>query len=317
MLVTRIENRKHRVLADFRPKPPEPGLSTAAAQTLLDVMRGVIEQGTGVGIRSRFGIKGDVAGKTGTTQDYTDGWFILMHPQLVGGAWVGFNDNRVTMRNDSWGQGARNALNIVGDFFQQSLKAKAIDADARFAAPRQPQGGVFDPLLGRMNDWLGGAFQAAPPDPSLAQPAIVAEPVPARPELTIPAPAAAAGPAPATEVLSGPPSQRSPEFQWIPERPGSPEVARATPPAPEYRRFPDADRSPADVSAVAAQAGRRERAPQLVIRAPDATTRTERRPHVLEYTPVAPRERPVLRPDGGAEAAPSWNSTPPDSSHDR
>ena len=105
---------------------------------LLDVMRGVIDRGTGAGIRSKFGIRGDVAGKTGTTQDYTDGWFILMHPQLVGGAWVGFNDNRVTMRNDAWGQGARNALYIVGDFFQQSLKAKALDAKATFAAPRLP-----------------------------------------------------------------------------------------------------------------------------------------------------------------------------------
>jgi penicillin-binding protein 1A len=41
-----------------------------------------------------------VAGKTGTTQDNTDGWFILMHPQLVAGAWVGFNDGRITLRSD-------------------------------------------------------------------------------------------------------------------------------------------------------------------------------------------------------------------------
>jgi penicillin-binding protein 1A len=179
VLVTRVENRNHAVLADFHPKPPEAGLSTAAAQTLLDVMRGVIEQGTGAGIRSRFGIQGDLAGKTGTTQDYTDGWFILMHPQLVGGAWVGFNDNRVTMRNDSWGQGAHNALNIVGDFFQQSLKAKAIDSRATFAAPRQPKGGSLDPFPGQVNDWLSGVFQNAPAEPPMAQPATVAEPAPA------------------------------------------------------------------------------------------------------------------------------------------
>jgi penicillin-binding protein 1A len=171
MLVTRVTNLKGDVLQEFHPKAPEHGLSMAAAQTLLDVMRGVIEKGTGVGIRSRFGIQGDLAGKTGTTQDYTDGWFILMHPHLVSGAWMGFNDNRVTMRNDAWGQGAHNALNIVGDFFQQALKAKAVDKNARFAAPRE-QG-----MLDRMNDWLNSVFQNTPV-PLEPQPAVVAEPPP-------------------------------------------------------------------------------------------------------------------------------------------
>jgi penicillin-binding protein 1A len=181
MLVTRVSNNKGAVLQEFHPKPPEHGLSLAAAQTLLDVMRGVIERGTGVGIRSRFGIEGDLAGKTGTTQDYTDGWFILMHPRLVSGAWMGFNDNRITMRNDSWGQGARNALNIVGDFFQQALKAKAVDKNIRFAAPRE-QG-----MLDRMNDWLNSVFQGVPQEQQEQQqqqepqpaPAVVAEPPPA------------------------------------------------------------------------------------------------------------------------------------------
>jgi penicillin-binding protein 1A len=157
VLVTRIENRSHVPLQEFQAKP-EPALSQAAAETLLDVMRGVIDQGTGTGIRRRFGIQADVAGKTGTTQDNTDGWFILMHPKLVAGAWVGFNDNRVTMKGD-WGQGAHNALNIVGDFFQQTLKSRVIDAKLRFAAPRQTD--VVDPMVGRMSDWFNGLFRGA------------------------------------------------------------------------------------------------------------------------------------------------------------
>jgi len=205
-----VTSNKGAVLQEFHPKPPEHGLSLAAAQTLLDVMRGVIEKGTGVGIRSRFGIEGDLAGKTGTTQDYTDGWFILMHPHLVSGAWMGFNDNRITMRNDSWGQGARNALNIVGDFFQQALKAKAVDKNVRFAAPRQ-QG-----MLDRMNDWLNSVFQGAPQEQQEQlepRPAVVAEPQPA----VIITPSQ---PSEATVLPSPAPlPQRSPEFQWIPERP--------------------------------------------------------------------------------------------------
>ena len=98
VLVTRMEDRNGRVLEEFARHGARTAMSVAAAQTLVDAMRGVVDQGTGAGIRSRFGIQADVAGKTGTTQDNTDGWFILMHPQLVAGAWVGFNDNRVTMR---------------------------------------------------------------------------------------------------------------------------------------------------------------------------------------------------------------------------
>ena len=135
VLVTQIEDRHGRVLEAFARRVPEAVLPAEVAQTLLDTLRGVIDQGTGTAIRSQFGIQADVAGKTGTTQDYTDGWFILMHPQLVAGAWVGFNDNRVTM-GSSWGPGARSALPMVGEFFQLALRATVLDPQARFEAPR-------------------------------------------------------------------------------------------------------------------------------------------------------------------------------------
>ena len=145
LLVLQVEDRKGRVLESFEPKPAEQALPVAVAQTLLDVMRGVINQGTGTAIRSRFGIEADVAGKTGTTQSNTDGWFILMQPQLVAGAWVGFNDNRVTM-GSGWGQGAHSALPMVGEFFRQAFRAKLIDSTARFSAPQLDSSG--DPALG-------------------------------------------------------------------------------------------------------------------------------------------------------------------------
>jgi membrane peptidoglycan carboxypeptidase len=103
-MITRIEDRDGKVLATFGSAPPERALPVAAAQTLIDVMRGVVDYGTGADIRARYGIRIDVAGKTGTTQDNTDGWFILMHPQLVAGAWVGFDDGSVTLRSDYWAQ---------------------------------------------------------------------------------------------------------------------------------------------------------------------------------------------------------------------
>ncbi len=167
-LVISVEDRDNKIIETFHSKSAQQGLTTAAAQTLLDVLRSAIDKGTGIGIRARFGIQGDVAGKTGTTQDNTDGWFMLMHPNLVSGAWVGFNDNRITM-GDEWGQGSRNALNIVGDFYQQSMKAKLVDTKAVFAAPKDAN------VLDRMNDWLNSVFQAP-----VEQPTITAEPAPER-----------------------------------------------------------------------------------------------------------------------------------------
>jgi penicillin-binding protein 1A len=130
--VRRILDRNGNVVADFGSQQPERVLSQASAVTLIDMMRGVINRGTGTAIRYRFGITADVAGKTGTTQNNADGWFIMMHPNLVAGAWVGFNDNRVTMRSNYWGQGGHSAILLVGDFFRATLDAGKISADALF-----------------------------------------------------------------------------------------------------------------------------------------------------------------------------------------
>jgi len=160
-LITRVEDRKGRTLVLFtRPQAMEVMPRPRALQ-LVNVMRGVVDEGTGTAIRSRYGIQADVAGKTGTTQDNSDGWFILMHPQLVAGAWVGFNDNRVTM-GESWGQGARSALPIVGDFFVQALRVRAVDSRVEFDIPRprpKPREPARDPVQELVNDLFGRLFR--------------------------------------------------------------------------------------------------------------------------------------------------------------
>jgi penicillin-binding protein 1A len=158
-LVARVEDRKGHTLVLFTRPKPMAVLSKPQALQLVDVMRGVVDEGTGTAIRTRYGIQADVAGKTGTTQENTDGWFILMHPQLVAGAWVGFNDNRRTM-GDGWGQGARSALPIVGDFFTQALRVRAADPRVEFDIPRPRHGPAEpapgpDPMQGLVNDILG------------------------------------------------------------------------------------------------------------------------------------------------------------------
>jgi penicillin-binding protein 1A len=157
-LIERVEDRKGHTLALFTRPKGEEVLSKPRALQLVNVMRGVVDEGTGNAIRTRYGIQADVAGKTGTTQDNTDGWFILMHPQLVAGAWVGFNDQRLTM-GDSWGPGARSALPIVGDFFTQALRTRTVDARAEFDIPRprpKPREAPrSDPVQEIVNDLLG------------------------------------------------------------------------------------------------------------------------------------------------------------------
>ena len=165
VLVLRVEDRNGRVLEQFEPvRERELAMPRAHALTLVNAMRGVIDEGTGTAIRHRYGIQADLAGKTGTTQDNTDGWFIMMHPELVAGARVGFNDNSVTM--GSWGQGARSALPMVGEVFQQALRQRWIDPKAEFDIPRprpprppeptEPEPlGRDNPLADIVNDVLG------------------------------------------------------------------------------------------------------------------------------------------------------------------
>jgi penicillin-binding protein 1A len=139
VFVRKITDRDGNMVADFASQTPQRVLSQASAVTLIDMMRGVINRGTGTGIRTRFGIAGDVAGKTGTTQNNADGWFIMMHPNLVAGAWVGFNDNRVTMRSNYWGQGGHSAILLVGDFFKTALDSGKVSPDAQFPNFRRPE----------------------------------------------------------------------------------------------------------------------------------------------------------------------------------
>ena len=164
-LVAAVEDRRGAVLEAFGPVQEQSlAMPRADTLTLVDAMRGVIDEGTGIAIRQRYGIQADVAGKTGTTQDNTDGWFIMMNPQLVAGARVGFNDNSVTM--GAWGQGARSALPMVGEVFQGAFRNRWLDQNAQFAIarrlpepptapPRQQEPAPNDPLANIVNGLLG------------------------------------------------------------------------------------------------------------------------------------------------------------------
>lgn len=161
LLVTQVSDANGKPLMQLAPPPGTPGervMDPSVAVQLIELLRGAVNRGTGQGIRSAWGIRADVAGKTGTTQNNTDGWFILMQPQLVAGAWVGFNDARVTLRSEYWGQGAHNALNVVGDAMRAALAQRLVDERAEFPTP--PGAGLRDFFRSAgeaLKRWFGGA----------------------------------------------------------------------------------------------------------------------------------------------------------------
>ncbi len=165
-LVTRIENADGELLAEFIPPKPDQVWDEEENYGLLEMMRAVIDKGTGRAIRKQYGIRADVAGKTGTTQGNADGWFLLMHPQIVAGAWAGFNDARITLRSDQWGQGSRSALPMVGDFMSRALRSPLLNAKARFTEPNTSH--WWSDMVGRLRDklqeWSGPAAEGSDPD---------------------------------------------------------------------------------------------------------------------------------------------------------
>lgn len=120
--VTSICSRDGKVLEAFQPEKPKQVLSPETSQIMLHMMKRVIDEGTGARLRSQYGISGDVAGKTGTTQDNADGWFIAILPNLVVGSWVGADDPRIHFRSTALGQGANTALPIVGRMLRKAQK---------------------------------------------------------------------------------------------------------------------------------------------------------------------------------------------------
>ena len=118
-----ISDKNGKVLKTFGHElETEPVASPENCRTVINMLEEVVETGTGKGIRTVYKIPGDFAGKTGTTQNNSDGWFIGITPELVTGCWVGADDPRVHFRSTTFGQGAYMALPIVGKFFYKTYR---------------------------------------------------------------------------------------------------------------------------------------------------------------------------------------------------
>jgi penicillin-binding protein 1A len=147
-ILLRIENSNSEVLQQFEePLYGRSQVDPENCRLVIDMLKGVIDDGTGRSIRSVYGIPGDFAGKTGTTQNHADGWFIGVTPTMVAGSWVGADDPSIHFRTITYGQGAYMALPIVGKFYNK------LYADPKYSFMRiqwfdQPD----ENLLAQMNE---------------------------------------------------------------------------------------------------------------------------------------------------------------------
>ena len=136
IFVTRIEDSMGNVLGEFNNQKRE-AVSEYTAYLMANLMQGVVNSGTGVRLRAKYGLKGEIAGKTGTTNDQSDGWFIGYTPSLTAGVWVGAEDRQVHFESLSLGGGSNMALPIWGLFMQKVMKDGTLGVyeTDRFIAP--------------------------------------------------------------------------------------------------------------------------------------------------------------------------------------
>jgi penicillin-binding protein 1A len=125
VMIIRIEDKNGNVLSEIHPERME-SINEKTAYLMLNLMEGVTDFGTSVRLRYKYNLTAQIASKTGTTQNHSDGWFIGIAPKLVAGGWVGAEDRSVHFDRMDMGQGATMALPIYGIFMQKVYADKSL-----------------------------------------------------------------------------------------------------------------------------------------------------------------------------------------------
>ena len=126
IIISRIEDNKGMVLDHFVPKRNE-AIDEQTAYMMIELMKGVVSSGTGVRLRYKYGLNYPIAGKTGTTQNNSDGWFIGITPRLATAVWVGGEIRSIHFRSMAQGQGANAALPIWALYMKEVYNDKSIN----------------------------------------------------------------------------------------------------------------------------------------------------------------------------------------------
>ena len=157
----RIEDKNGNVIySDHQPKVVQ-ALTEQTAYVMTYMLKGVIQEGTGSRLSYKYGLNNPIGGKTGTTNNNSDGWFVGITPQLVTAVWTGFENRAIHFRSTRFGEGANTALPIFAEYM------KAVYADPQlgikknidFDLPKAPLTITLD-----CNAYSGGSPKKAPND---------------------------------------------------------------------------------------------------------------------------------------------------------
>jgi len=153
LFVTRIEDNDGNEIASFQPRLNEV-ISEESANKMLYMLKGVVDNGTARRLRFRYDMKGDIAGKTGTTNNNSDAWFVGMTPTLVTGCWVGGDDRDIHFNSMRMGQGATVSLPVFAYYMKKVYADKRLpySDEATFDLPDGWNPCAFDGHHAEMND---------------------------------------------------------------------------------------------------------------------------------------------------------------------
>jgi penicillin-binding protein 1A len=118
LYVTRIEDRNGNVISTFSPFIDEV-ISEDQAYLMVNLLQGVVNEGTGLRLRGTYKLRNQMGGKTGTTQNHSNGWYMGVTPNLVAGVWTGWEDQAIHFEDLALGQGSNMALPVFGIFLQK------------------------------------------------------------------------------------------------------------------------------------------------------------------------------------------------------
>ena len=152
LMIARIEDKNGNVLENFLPAQRKEVINEVTAYSIALMMQGVIKNGTGQRMGDQYGLVNEIAGKTGTTNDNSDAWFMGYTPQLLAGTWVGCDDRFIRFSSDV-GQGSAAALPIWAYFFKKVLadKTLGIDRQAKFSKPEIMSNDVIFDYMNTIN----------------------------------------------------------------------------------------------------------------------------------------------------------------------
>lgn len=155
MFVSKIEDSEGNVIATFQPRMNEV-ISEESTYKMLEMLRAVMNGGTGSRMRYRYNINCDMGGKTGTTNRNSDAWFMGFTPSLVSGCWVGGEDRDIHFDSTHMGQGANMALPIWAYYMQKVFADKSLgySPDEKFDIPED-----FNPCSSEFDDYQPGGIE--------------------------------------------------------------------------------------------------------------------------------------------------------------